>query len=204
MEAAFLSIPMGTGRPYKQWQKGTDCKLMKKANSFRVDKLWKIVVIQSDANFCNKQIAHKTAQRAETPLLPKEGPQRLAREQAGSRKRHRAFEQALNKRLAFDLFRQLKWPGIMVPNDLKSCYDRICHSIGSLCLRRQGVAESEVVFTFTLIQNLEHKIRTAYGDCDKCYGGKREIWVVPMQGVYQGNGGDPQSEQSSAPPFSRS
>jgi hypothetical protein len=47
----------------------------------------------------------------------------------------------------------------MVPNDLKICYDQICHSIGSLCLWRQGVAESEVVFTFILIQNLEHKIR---------------------------------------------
>jgi hypothetical protein len=60
MEAAFLSIPMRTGRPYKQWKKGTDCELMKKANSWRVDKLRKIVVMQVDANFCNKQIAYKT------------------------------------------------------------------------------------------------------------------------------------------------
>jgi hypothetical protein len=78
MEAALLSIPMRTGPPYKQWQKGTDCELMKKANSFCVDKLRKIVVIQSDANFCNKQIAHKTSQRGGTFLLPKEGPQWLA------------------------------------------------------------------------------------------------------------------------------
>jgi hypothetical protein len=77
----------------------------------------------------------------------------------------------------------------MVPNDLKSCYDRICHLIASLCMRRQGVAESEVVFTFTLIQNLEHTICTAYSDSDKTYGG--ELWVIPMQGVYQGNGGGP-------------
>jgi hypothetical protein len=42
MEAAFLSIPMRTGRPYNQWKKGTDCELMKKANSWRVDKLRKI------------------------------------------------------------------------------------------------------------------------------------------------------------------
>jgi hypothetical protein len=180
MEAAFLSIPMQTGRLYKQWQKGTGCELMKKANSWRVDKLCKIVVMQGDANFCDKQIAYKTARRRETPL---------AREQAGSGKRHRAMEQALNKRLTFDLLRQLKWPGIMVSNNLKSCYDRICHSIASLCMRRQRVAESEVVFTFTLIQNLEHKIGTAYGDSDKTYGGK--LWVIPMQGVYQGHGAGP-------------
>jgi hypothetical protein len=34
---------------------------MKKANSWQVDKLQKIVVMQGDANFFNKQIAHKTA-----------------------------------------------------------------------------------------------------------------------------------------------
>ena len=80
MEAAFLSILMQTGRPYKQWQKGTDCELMKKANSWRVDKLRKIVVMQGDANFCNKQIAYKTARRGETPL-PNGQYHRLAQEQ---------------------------------------------------------------------------------------------------------------------------
>jgi hypothetical protein len=115
---SLLSIPMRTGRPYKQWKKGTDCELMKKANSWRVDKRRKIVVMQGDANFCNKQIAYKTARRGETPL-PNGKYDRLAREQAGRRKCHRAIEQALNKRSTFDLICQLKWPGIMVPNNLK-------------------------------------------------------------------------------------
>ena len=40
-------------------------------------------------------------------------------------------------------------------------------------MRRKGVPESEVVFTFTLIQDLEHEIRTAYGDSgDKTYEAK--------------------------------
>jgi hypothetical protein len=120
MEAAFLSIPMRTGRPYKQWQKGTDCELMKKANSWGVDKLRKIVVMQGDANFCNKEIAYKTARPGERPL-PNGQYHRLAQKQVGSRKRHGAIEQVLNKRLTFDLLGQLKWPGIIVPNDLKSC-----------------------------------------------------------------------------------
>jgi hypothetical protein len=60
----------------------------------------------------------------------------------------------------------------MVPNNLKSFYDQICHLVGLLWLQRQGVAKSEVVFTFTLIQNLEHKIRMMYTDSDKCYGGE--------------------------------
>jgi hypothetical protein len=72
----------------------------------------------------------------------------------------------------------------------KSCYDRIVHAITSLCLRRQGIAKSEVVCMFSTLQNLEHTIRTAYGDSEETYGG--DLWVIlPMQGVYQGNGAGP-------------
>jgi hypothetical protein len=77
----------------------------------------------------------------------------------------------------------------MLPNDLKSCCGHIYHSVASLCMPRQGVSELEVMFTFTLIQNLEHEVRIANSDSDKTYGG--EIWVIPMQGIYQGNGGGP-------------
>jgi hypothetical protein len=56
-------------------------------------------------------------------------------------------------------------------------------------MQRQGVSESEAVFTFTLIQNLEHKIRAACGASDTTYGGK--IWAIPMQGIYQGDSGGP-------------
>ena len=72
---------------------------------------------------------------------------------------------------------------------MKSCYDRIVHAVASLCLQRQGISESEVVCMFSTLQNLEHTIRTAYGDSKETYGG--DLWVVPMQGVYQGNGAGP-------------
>jgi hypothetical protein len=42
---------------------------------------------------------------------------------------------------------------------------------------------------FSTLQNLEHIIRTAFGDSDDTYGGN--LWVMPMQGVYQGNGAGP-------------
>jgi hypothetical protein len=40
-----------------------------------------------------------------------------------------------------------------------------------------------------MLQNLEHTIRTAHGDSEETYGG--DLWVIPMQGVYQGNGAGP-------------
>jgi hypothetical protein len=42
---------------------------------------------------------------------------------------------------------------------------------------------------FSMLQNLEHTISTTYGDSEETYGG--DLWVIPMQGVYQGNGVGP-------------
>jgi hypothetical protein len=89
--------------------------------------------------------------------------QGLAPEQYGSRKYFRAIDHFLNKVLSFDLLRQFKIPGVVIPTDLKSCYDRICHAVAALSLRRQGVAESEVVCMFSTLQHLKHTIRCAYG-----------------------------------------
>jgi hypothetical protein len=73
---------------------------------------------------------------------------------------------------------------------MKSYYDRIVHAVASLCLQCQGISESgEVVCMFFILQNLEHTIRTAYGDSEDTYDS--DLWVIPMQGVYQDNGAGP-------------
>ena len=38
---------------------------------------------------------------------------------------------------------------------------------------------------FSTLQNLEHTIRTAYGDSNQSYGGN--VWVVPLPGMAMGN-----------------
>jgi hypothetical protein len=56
-------------------------------------------------------------------------------------------------------------------------------------MQRQGVPESAVICLFDTLQNLEHQIRTAYGDSDHYQGGLQ--WMLPMHGVGQGNGAGP-------------
>ena len=182
MEAAFLSFPLRTRYSYNYWRKGIDCVLPKKQHSNKINALRTIVLLEASFNFTNKVISRKVARKAEAQ-------KGFAEEQFGSRKSHRAIDHALNKRITLDLLRQNKIPGVLCPNDLKSCYDRICHSIASLCMRRQGLAESESVCMFSSLQFLEHTIRCAYGDSKQTYG--NEIWAIPMQGVYQGNGSGP-------------
>jgi hypothetical protein len=42
---------------------------------------------------------------------------------------------------------------------------------------------------FTTLQKFEHTVCTVYGDSAQSYRGP--IWVVPMQGIGQGNGAGP-------------
>jgi hypothetical protein len=95
----------------------------------------------------------------------------LAKEQYGSRKRHRAIDLALNKVLTNDILRQAKCMGAICSNDAKACYDLIGHAQASLCMQRQGVPKSAVKCLFTTLQGSIHCVRTAFGNSTATYGG---------------------------------
>ena len=75
--------------------------------------------------------------------------------------------------------------------DLKSCYDRVVHTAASLALQRVGVPISQIKCMFGTIQNLVHRIRTAFGLSKKSFGGKKSKFRRPPQGMGQGNGAGP-------------
>ena len=58
-------------------------------------------------------------------------------------------------------------------------------------MKRAGAAESATVSMFSTIQDLKHKVRTAFGDSDESFGG--ECWreIETLMGVGQGNGAGP-------------
>jgi hypothetical protein len=114
----------------------------------------------------------------------------IAPEQFGSRKRKRAITHCINKRLTFDHMRQLRHPRALCASDLKSCYDRVVHAIASLAMRRVGMPVEPIICMLSTIQDLEHHVRTIYGDSKKSFGGN--LWLVPCQGLGQGNGAGPQ------------
>jgi hypothetical protein len=113
----------------------------------------------------------------------------IAKEQYSSQKHHAANDQGLNKELTTDALCQKNQPGALVSNDAKACYDRIIHSVASICLQANGVPDEPLICMFTTIQNMKHHIRTIYGDSELSFGCK--IWVVPTQSIGQGNGAGP-------------
>ena len=53
------------------------------------------------------------------------------------------------------------------------------------CLQHLGLPESAIICMFTTLQDMEHTVRTVYGNSQNTYGGP--LWLVPMQGIFQGN-----------------
>jgi hypothetical protein len=128
------------------WQQGIDVMLEKKKGYFRVDKLRAILLYEANFNQNNKKLGRDMMYTAEQLQV-------VVKEQYGSLKHKAAIEQWLNKRLTFDLARQLKRPLAICFNDAKSCYDRIVDSMASLCVRRMGMEEPPIVCMFTTIDS---------------------------------------------------
>jgi hypothetical protein len=115
----------------KRWKKGLDVELCKEPGNYNLERLRTIVLLEADYNTNCKKIGRDALGSAEALSGD---PAAIAPEQYGSRKRHRAAEVCLNMRLVDDILRQTRRAGAICSNDAKSCYDRIVHSILSICL----------------------------------------------------------------------
>lgn len=131
-------------------------------------------------NMNNKRIGREMVANAE--LL-----QQIPWEVYGSRKRHRSIECAANKVFTTDIARQEHRSLALCSNDAKSCFDRILHAIGTICMRRVGVTKETCLMMFGTLAKAQHYIRTTYGDSDHSYS----CIEIPFQGIYQGNGAGP-------------
>ncbi len=182
LDFILANFPYRTAYTPRRWLHGINVMLEKMQGNFHVNKLRIILLYEADFNQNNKFMGRDMMKCAEEAGM-------LAPEQYGSRKNHQAIDHGLNKTLTFDQFRFQRTPAAVCANDAKSCYDRIVHAIATICMRRCGVPEGPIICMFTTIQNLEHHIRTLYGDSTVSQGGN--LWVLPVSGVGQGNGAGP-------------
>ena len=182
VDATFATIPMLTGYCPPAWRKALDVMIPKKSDSVAVEKLRIIILFHALYNMFNKGIGRSMLEHAEKFNL-------IPQEIYGSRRGHRAIECGLNKILTADVSRQSRVPlALCSSNDAVSCYDRIIHSVASLCMQRLGVSSSQCHLLLGTLQQVEHYVRTSYGDSASNYCGIR---LRPLQGIGQGNGAGP-------------
>ena len=180
-----MELPMVTGYSPKRHRQGTDCMILKKANSFDISLLRTIVLMDAEFNHLNSIVGRLAMHRAIDTG-------QLAREQY-SRPGRTAAAHALNRRLIFDTQLTKRIPYSLAMSDLKSCYDRVVHAAVSLAFQRLGVPINVIVSMFDSIQRMTHRVRTAFGDSDETYGGDNidDGYLLPPQGFNQGNGVGP-------------
>jgi hypothetical protein len=100
------NFPLRTGYSPRRWQQGIEVMLLKQLNNFHVNKLRAILLFEADFNHNNKRLGRALMNHAEMNNW-------LAPEQYGSRKQVSAIDHCLNKRLSFDIIRQLKHPAAL-------------------------------------------------------------------------------------------
>ena len=176
-------IPMSTGYSPHRWRKGINVMLLKKPDVYLLEKLRTIVLYEADFNHENKRLGRNAMRMAISQGL-------IAKEQF-SRPGRSAQDNALAKRLVFDYYRLKKKPFAMCACDLKACYDRVVHNAASLALQRVGIPLNDIKCMFGTIQQLVHRIRTAFGLSNSTYGGTWKRYRKPPQGLGQGNGAGP-------------
>ena len=69
-------------------------------------------------------------------------------------------------------------------NDASACYDRIVTRFALLCCRAYGVPEGPCKMTAEVLDNVIHKIKTAYGISEESYVNHPDS---PIHGVGQGS-----------------
>jgi hypothetical protein len=180
----MANFPLRTGYAPNRWQQGIEVMLLKQKNNYHVNKLRAILLFEADFNHNNKRLGRTMMHGAEKNSW-------LAKEQYGSRKQVSAIDHCLNKRLSFDIIRQFKHPAALCVNDMKGCYDRIVHSVASICMQRFGIDIKPLRSMFYTLQHLEHYIRTAQGISNQSFNAA-DVHPIAIQGIGQGNGAGPQ------------
>ena len=148
--------------PYLSWYSlrqqctGTDVMLLEKSNSWDVQDLCIIVLLDSEVNHPYKRIGRYAMRAAK-----KHGqidPEQYSRTQCS------AVSHGINCRLAFDHQLYLQQPFYLACSDLKSCYDLIFHYTSRRVLQLLGIPLLELISILDTIQRMSHIVSMSYGD----------------------------------------
>ena len=179
IQAAMISLPYEMGRPLPRTTQCINVSLLKKGKGITPADMRTIWLMEADLNAGAKM--HFVSRMMNTTARTK----KLIPASQYAKKGSKAIEAAVVKILYFDILRQNKSPGIFLASDLHQCFDRMAHPVASLAVQRLGVSKPVVRCMLTAIQNMKHRVRTAYGDSTRTYGRDR---LRPLQGGGQGNG----------------
>ena len=136
-ETLLLNILYQSGYSPSRWKNTLDILLHKKPDRTDLINLRSISLLEADFNLFYRYFG-KWAMSKFIDF------QYLAKEQYGSRKGHKAIDQALNKRLFINMTALQHTAFVPCYQDIIACFDRICHAALVIGLTRQNLPSTEI------------------------------------------------------------
>ena len=176
----FIVIVNNTGNPitFHDW---VNVSIMKEDNNYKPEKQRTIHLLEANFSEGAKVLFSRR-------MLGNARQYNQIPEEQYARKGGKAIDAVLHKVLVFDYMRMMRRPGVCFASDLMNNYDRMSHNVGSLAMRALGVPMTAIKCLTTSIREMQHHVRTAYGDSDHHYEGSQDC---PLQGGGQGNPASP-------------
>ena len=182
-EEIFVDIFMLTnlackfGFAYERWKEVVNCMIHKKLDSFLLDKLRVIHLFEADYNLAiglifGRYMIHRACDQ-------------LAFHSSQWGRPDRECEDVLMlKELSYQVACMSRTDIATFDNDATACYDRIVSRFALLCCRSYGAPPQACRMTAEVLDNVIHKIKTAYGISEESYYNHPES---PLHGIGQGS-----------------
>ena len=174
---ALTNLACRFGFAFARWKQVVNCMIHKKVDSFLLDQLRIIHLFEADYNLAiglifGRYMIYRACDRSQ-----------FHQSQWG--RTNRECEDVLMiKELSYNIAAMSRTDLATFDNDAKACYDRIVTRFALLCCRSYGAPEGACKMTATVLDNVIHKIKTAYGISEESYTNHPES---PIHGVGQGS-----------------
>ena len=165
------------GFTFDRWKEVVNCMIHKKTDSFLLNQLRVIHLFEADYNSIIGLIFGRY-------MIYRACDNQTFHPSQWGRPNRECEDVLMIKELTYQVATMSRTDIATFDNDASACYDRIVTRFALLCCRAHGVPEGPCRMTAEVLDNVIHKIKTAYGISDEFYTNHPES---PIHGVGQGS-----------------
>ena len=165
------------GFAYDRWREVVNCMINKKVDSFLLNQLRVIHLFEADYNLVIGLIFGRY-------MIHRLCDNQLFHPSQWGRPNRECEDVLMLKELTYQIANMSRTDIATFDNDASACYDRLVTRFALLCCRAHGVPEGPCRMTAEVLDNVIHKIKTAYGISEDFYINHP---ANPIHGVGQGS-----------------
>lgn len=177
LHSTMMSLPYMVGFPPERWRQVTDIMLEKTPGAPNIHRLMILALMESDYNQANRILfARQLGQRLEDNNI-------IPTLQYGSQSGKHCFSTVLNKKVTYDIVRQMISTAAFIENDVVGCYDHLVNLLLILQLQCLGASVSPTSSLNQTWLHTWHNIKILYGLLELTYKNTDDIPLFrPGQG----------------------